>query len=293
MNLLNDWAFKYIWSNEKNLIHFLNLLFRGREEIKSIIYLPTEQIKKTEKDRKAVFDVYCKNNRDEMILLEMQNLPQKHFEDRSLYYSTFPIQKQAIRGEWDFELKAVYVIGILNFIPKDRKASEQFIQRIGLINEDTKEVFSTKLNFIYIMLPKFNKMVEELADYLDCWLYILKHSKELESQPEQLHTEIFDELFKDIEIEQLNEEKMKAYSYSELKYEDLYNYTNYAQELGREEGLIEGEKRGEKKGEKRGEKRGKIETTVQISKKLQEMGMSIDEISRATGLTQKQILQIN
>ncbi|MDR1962574.1 MAG: Rpn family recombination-promoting nuclease/putative transposase, partial [Planctomycetaceae bacterium] len=38
----------------------------------------------------------------------------------------------------------------------------------------TKEPFSDTLNFIYIILPKFNKTLEELEDDLDCWLYILK-----------------------------------------------------------------------------------------------------------------------
>jgi predicted transposase YdaD len=132
-----------------------------------------------------------------------------------------------------------------------------------------------------------------LADYLDWWLYILKYSKELESQPEKLRAEIFDELFKDIEIEYLNEEKMKAYSYSELKYEDLYNYTNYAQKLGREEGLIEGEKRGKIEGRIEGLIEGEMNSKFQISKKLREKGMSASEISKLTGLTQKQILQID
>jgi hypothetical protein len=244
MNLLNDWSFKYIWSKEKNLIHFLNLLFRGKEEIKSIVYLPTEQIKKREKDRQAVFDVFCKNDRDELILLEMQNLKQEHFEDRSLYYSTFSIQKQAIRGKWNFELKAVYVIGILNFV--------------------------------YITLPKFNKKLEEITNRLDYWLYILRHSKEMKSQPEIFREEIFDELFEDIEVEQLSEEKMEAYRSSELRYEDLYNYTNYAKKEGRMEGLLEGE----------------IKSKIEISKKLQEMRMPISEISKITGLTQKQILNL-
>ncbi|MDR0866094.1 MAG: Rpn family recombination-promoting nuclease/putative transposase, partial [Candidatus Symbiothrix sp.] len=222
MNLLNDWGFKYVFNKEENLIHFLNLLFEGREEIKSITYLPTEQLGKTEEDRKAIFDVYCRNDRGELILLEMQNIPQVHFQDRSLFYSAFPLRNQAIKGEWDFELKSVYVIGILNFTPQG-KADEQYIERICLINECTKKQYSDKLNFINILLPKFNKTLEELSDYLDCWLYILKHSKEMETQPEEIQGELFDELFKDIEIKRLKGENMEAYKgyrSSELRYED-------------------------------------------------------------------------
>jgi hypothetical protein len=76
MNLLNDWGFKYVFGKADNLIHFLNLIFQGKEEIKSINYLPCEQLGKTEKDRKAIFDVYCRNEKDEPILLEMLYLSQ-------------------------------------------------------------------------------------------------------------------------------------------------------------------------------------------------------------------------
>ena len=55
------------------------------------------------------------NERGEKILVEMQRGEQQFFKDRSIYYSTFPIREQGLRGEWDYELKAVYIIGILNF----------------------------------------------------------------------------------------------------------------------------------------------------------------------------------
>jgi hypothetical protein len=42
MNLLNDWGFKHVFSKEKYMVHFLNLIFHGKEEIKQITYLPTE-----------------------------------------------------------------------------------------------------------------------------------------------------------------------------------------------------------------------------------------------------------
>ena len=45
----------------------------------------------------------------------MQRGEQQFFKDRSLYYATFPIREQGQKGEWDYRLKAVYVIGILNF----------------------------------------------------------------------------------------------------------------------------------------------------------------------------------
>jgi predicted transposase/invertase (TIGR01784 family) len=284
MNLLNDWGFKYVFGKEKNLICFLNLVFQGKEEIRSIVYLPTEQLGKTEKDRKAIFDVYCKNEKEEPILLEMQNLSQAYFRDRSLFYSTFLVQQQSVKGDWNYRLKSTYVIGILNFVSKG-KVDGNYIERVSLLNEQTKEPVSDTLKFIYIVLPKFKKKLNELANDLDYWLYILKHSKKMKSQPKKLKENFFLELLEEIKLEQLKGKKMKAYRNSELRYEDLHNFTSYA----KEEGILEGEKRGIKKGEQK----GSMDSKLQISRKLLEMGLSIKDISEATGLTLQQIQQIN
>jgi predicted transposase/invertase (TIGR01784 family) len=270
INLLNDWGFKHTFGKKENLIHFLNEIFQEKEKIIDIVYLPTEQLGKTEKERIAIFDVYCRNDREELILLEMQNMPQIHFYERSLLYSTFLIRNQSVKGEWNYELKSVYIIGILNFIPSETAiGDEHHVDRISLFNERTKEKFSDKLNFIYIVLPKFRKRQEELNSHLDYWLYVLKHSKEMDVQPETIRGELFDELFKEIEIKCLTPKNMKAYRHSELKYEDFSNFTDYAK--------LEGEERGKRS----------------ISKKLLEMGLPIGVISEATGLTPKQIHQLN
>ncbi|MDR0866043.1 MAG: hypothetical protein LBO74_14080, partial [Candidatus Symbiothrix sp.] len=86
-------------------------------------------------------------------------------------------------------------------------------------------------------------------------------------------------LFKEIEVKRLKGENMEAYRSSELRYEDLYNFTSYA----KQEGIIEGEKKGERTGEQR--------SKFQISRRLLKMGMSISDIAIATGLTPKQIQQ--
>jgi predicted transposase/invertase (TIGR01784 family) len=306
INLLNDWGFKYIFGKKENLIHFLNEIFQEKEKITDIAYLPTEQFGKTEKERIVVFDVYCKNDRGELILLEMQNIPQAHFYERSLLYSTELIRSQAVKGEWNYELKAVYVIGILNFIPIESANDEQYVDRVSLFNERTKKKFLDILNFIYVILPKFNKRQEELKSQLDDWLYILKHSKELEAQPETIQGEPFDEVFKEIEIKRLTPTNMKAYKYSELKYEDFPRFiTDYA-DMEAEKRVTERvteritkrvtervTERVMKKGILEGEKRGILEGKRKISKNLLEMGMSISDISKATGLTLKQIQQLN
>ena len=119
VNFYTDFAFKKLFGTEVNkklLISFLNSLLYGQEVIKDLTYLNNEHMGTTEFDRKAVFDVYCENEQGEKFLVEMQKAEQQFFKDRSVFYSTFPIREQAKRGkEWNYKLKSVYTIGILNF----------------------------------------------------------------------------------------------------------------------------------------------------------------------------------
>ncbi|MCC5930126.1 MAG: hypothetical protein JJU28_12835, partial [Cyclobacteriaceae bacterium] len=39
-------------------------------------------------------------------MIELQNASQRWLKDRSIFYSTYPIQEQSVKGKgWDYELK--------------------------------------------------------------------------------------------------------------------------------------------------------------------------------------------
>ena len=75
------------------------------------------------------------------------------FKDRSVFYSTFPIQEQARRGNWNYELKSVYTIGLLNFTFPDDEFSPQSIYHEVKLKDEADRVFYDKLTLIYIELP--------------------------------------------------------------------------------------------------------------------------------------------
>jgi predicted transposase/invertase (TIGR01784 family) len=128
INPYTDFGFKKLFGTEMNkdlLISFLNALFHGEQVIKDVKYLNSEKLGEGYRDRRAIFDVYCENEKGEKFIVEMQKAEQDYFKDRSIYYSTFPIHEQAPRGEWDFQLKAVYTVGILNFVFPDNEYDEE------------------------------------------------------------------------------------------------------------------------------------------------------------------------
>ena len=189
VNFYTDFAFKKLFGTEINkdlLISFLNALLQGREEIKNISYLNTEHLGTQEYDRRAVFDVYCTNERGEYFLVEMQKGEQQFFKDRSIYYSSFAMREQAPRGNWDYGLKAIYTIGILNFCFSTSTPS--YYHEVKLMETDTKEVFYDKLTLIYLEMPKFTKTESELETLFDKWLYAIRNLASLMERPRALPT---------------------------------------------------------------------------------------------------------
>ena len=90
VNFYTDFAFKRLFGTEANkelLRSFLNSLLDGQEVITDLTYLNNEQLGRLAADRKAVFDVYCENDRGERFIVEMQKAEQQFFKDRSVFYS--------------------------------------------------------------------------------------------------------------------------------------------------------------------------------------------------------------
>ena len=188
INPYTDFGFKKLFGSPLNkdlLIGFLNALFEEAKQIPGdqildVKYLNNEQLGRSPHDRKAVFDVLCETEKGVKFHLEMQNVFQEFFIDRTLYYSTFSIQNMARRdstedGGWDFQLQKLYSVNILNFTFKEKykkddgNSTKQIVNEISdddlmhcvmLKNVKTNKIFYDKLVFIYLEMPKFKKSIE-------------------------------------------------------------------------------------------------------------------------------------
>lgn len=277
INPFTDFGFKRLFGTEMNkelLISFLNSLFHGHEDIVDISYRNTEQLGSLVQDRKAVFDVYCENTKGEKFIVEMQKAEQNYFKDRSIFYATFPIREQAKRGEWDFQLKGVYTVGILNFIfPDDEYVPECMHHEIKLMDVEDKHVFYDKLTFVYLEMPKFNKTEDELDGMMDKWLYVLRNLSRLMERPAALQERVFNRLFEQAEIARLSPAELRNYEESIKVYRDITNVVNTAEKKGIAKGIAEGIAK------------GKREVAVQM--KL--AGIPVGQIAKFTGLTEEEI----
>lgn len=273
INPFTDYGFKRLFGEEPNkdlLLDFLNELLKEKEGIiKELSYLPNEKLPISVGDRRAIFDIYCTNEKGEQFIVEMQKAEQKFFKDRTIYYSTFPIQEQARNKDrfWDFELKAVYTIGILDFVFEESEPAK-YRHDVKLTEQETHKVFYDKLNYIYLEMPKFEKTEKELETHFDKWMFVLKNLPKLDRIPVELKEKIFLKLFETAEIAKLNPDEYKQYEASVNAYRDIFNIQNTAFE--------------------KGEKKGKIE----VAKNLLQNGVDIEVIIRSTGLTEQEINEL-
>ena len=270
INPLTDFGFKKLFGSEPNkvlLIDFLNQILPDKHQIKDLSYSKNEQMGLNELDRKAIFDLYCVGESGERFIVEIQKAKQNYFKDRSIYYASFPIQEQAQKGDWDYQLDPVYTVGILDFIFDDHKSDDELLHVVELKNQRC-EVFYDKLKFIYIELPKFKKKEEELETQFEKWLFVFRHLSKLQDRPRKLQDKIFQKLFEAAEIAKFSPEERDAYEESLKYYRDLKNVVD----TSREEGLLEGIEKGIEK------------RNVEIAKKMKEKGMSLSDISELTGL---------
>ena len=278
INPFTDYGFKKLFGEEPNkdlLLDFLNELLKHEQgEIVDLTYLKSEHLGITEMDRRAIFDLYCENEKGEKFIVELQKSKQNFFKDRTVYYSTFPIREQAKRAEWDFELKAVYTIAILDFVfDEDKDEPDKFRYDVKLTDIETQKIFYDKLTFIYLEMPKFNKTVDELKTRFDKWLFVLRNLNRLDRVPDKLKERIFEKLFETAEIAKFTPTQVQSYEDSLKYYRDLKNSLDTA----RDEGMTEGIEKGIEKG---------IE---QIAKKALKLDKPISEIIELTGLTKQQI----
>ena len=132
---LIDVAFKELFGTEKNK-NLLKVLLEQvfRLEIAELQYVNVEHVGETPEMRNSYFDVECRSSSGEDFIVEVQVRSQEHFTERALYYSALPIIGQAPKGEWDYGLKGVYFLGILNFtLPESVGRGGGYVHRYKLL----------------------------------------------------------------------------------------------------------------------------------------------------------------
>ncbi len=266
-NPFTDFGFKKLFGEEASkelLMDFLNQLLPEQHKIKELSFKNSEQLGVADWERRAVYDIYCENQNGEKFIVELQKAKQNFFKDRTIYYSTFPIKEQGLKGDWNFNLKAVYCIGILDFVFDDSDDKGEYLHTVLLKNQNN-QIFFDKLTFLYIEMPNFNKSESQLENKTDKWLYFLKHLEDFDHIPSILGEQVFSNAFTKAELANLDSSGMAQYESSLKVYRDMNNVVDTAR--------IE----------------GKIEGKIEVARSLKEKNIPIEVIIEVTGLTREEI----
>ena len=275
INPFTDVGFKRIFGQELSkplLLDFLNSLFEGEKRIVNLTFLDKEQPALFEEDRSLIYDIYCETDEGEKIIVEMQNKSQPYFKNRSIYYVSESIARQGERGSsWNYEIDSVYLVAFLNFSPLDFK--KQFRTDVVLAEKDTKEQFSDKLRMIYLQLPLFTKEADECENQVERWIYLLKNMETLNRLPWAAQSAVFKKLESIADVGGMTRAERLQYDEALKKYRDTISVFEGVRLEGRMEGNAE----------------GRLEEKIAIARNLKSMGMSISDVSKATGLSEEGI----
>lgn len=273
INPFTDFGFKKIFGEEASkplLIDFLNALLPQTNKIIDLNFKNTEQLGQTDADRKAIYDIYCENENGEKFIVELQKAKQNYFKERTIYYSTFPIREQAEKGGWNYNLKAVYCVGILDFTFDDyeRESEKNEVVHIIKLKNQNGEIFYDKLTYIYLEMPNFKQTEDDLKTRLDKWLYFIKHLEDFQTMPTIFKDEVFTQAFEKAEIAKYGQAELDNYENSLKTYRDLKGVIDTAFD------------------------EGKIEGKIEVVKSAKQMGLSTADIIKLTGLSESDIDKI-
>ena len=311
INPYTDFGFKKLFGEEANsdlLIDFLNTLLPERHQIKTLEFRNQEQLGPATSDRRAVFDIYCENDKKEKFIVEMQKAEQANFKDRALYYVSHPIRAQGKKGKtWNFNLKTVYFIGILDFVYDKDDPNPLLIREVSLKDQHGKE-FYDKLKMMYIQMPLFRKKASELKTHQDKWLYFLKHLPDLKHIPSMMKEKVFKKAFHTAEFASMPPKEQENYEH------DLHHYWTYLATIeaaqktgkakGRAEGIVEGRAEGIVEGRAEGRAEGRVEGRVEgivegraeekieIARNMKKDGVDPNLIAKYTGIALGEIKRL-
>ena len=282
-DLLNDEVFKLVFGRESTkevMIEFLNQVIPDRR-ITDLEFIDKE-MHPVERDSKgSVYDMFCKTDDGSRIIVEVQRRRQPFYPERSLYYSTFQIQRQVESGAEDYDFLPVYVVNILDFII-NRHSDEKKVKTVfRLYEEDLHSLLTDRVTFIFIELPKFTKTIDELdGNILEGMYFCFKHISALDSKPKALKHQIFSKIFEVTELYNMEKSLRNKVLEKMTTERDLRNQMAYARKEAIEEGIAEGRAEG------RAEER---KVTVEL---LSSKGVTAEQISDLLDMSLDDVVSI-
>lgn len=285
INPMIDVAFKYLFGTEKNK-HLLKGLLENvfKKEILDITYDNTEKIGDTVESRRASFDVVCKSSNGPDFIVECQVRSQEFFAERALFYTSRDIASQAPKGEWDYNYRPVYFLGLVDFeLPDTIGKTSGHVQSYSLRNDDNGAPMTDRIRYVFMEVEPFDKPFEECTCFEEKFLYFMKNLPTFADKPDTQNDEYFEELLMEAEYLKMDTETQAQYERRIMIMRDNKNADDYARKVATAQGLAEGRAEGRAEG---------ISLTLKARTMLKE-NVSVQDICKETGLPEDVVMALN
>lgn len=299
-----DLTFKKVFGEHPDLVKsLLNALLplSPEEEIEDIEYLPAEIVPENPLRKNSIVDVRCKDKSGRQFIVEMQMIWSPEFKQRILFNASKAYVRQLDVGEQYELLQPVYSLNLVNeiFEPK----LEGYYHYYRLVHVEHSEKVIDGLHLVFVELPKFTPQNYSEKKMQVLWLRYLteinEHTREVSedllTNPE-IHkavTAIEESAFTEAQL--LGYEKfwdiisVEKTLYNSAERRGLKKGLEEGLKEGIKEGIKEGLKEGLKEGIKKGKEEGMKEEKIAVALNLKKMGMDIDFIADATGLSKEEV----
>ena len=273
-----DLTFKKVFGEHPDLvISLLNALLpldKPEEEVQSIEYLPAELVPDNPLRKNSIVDVRCKDARGRQFIVEMQMVWSKEFQNRVLFNASKAYVRQLDKSN-DYDLlQPVYSLNLVNDIFEPDM--EPYYHYYRMVHYERTDKVIDGLHLIFIELPKFKPHNYSEKKMQVLWLRFLT---EISEQTRDVPQELLD-----------NPEVSKALTeVEESAFTEAEGYDKFWDTIRVECTLVNSALRRYKEGLAEGEAKGMAKGKTEVARNLKQMGLPVEAIAQATGLTPEAI----
>ncbi len=300
-----DLAFKKLFGSEENtdiLLSLINAILPTHEQISELTLLNPYNVSDYIEGKLSILDIRAQDKDGVQYDIEMQLRGYEFYGRRTLYYwaKMFGTQldytpkndtsddsevEELNRIKIDSkpsdysELKKCIVISLIDFnFFKDKRYNRYFMLKDAETNDIHTDL--DYLNLYFVEMKKFKDKLEPTRTILERWINFLNyaHNYTNDNLPQEL-AEIKEIRKASLKLDTmyLNEKERMDYNYQEKFYFD---------DKAIKRDLM---KKAEAKGLKKGIEQGIEQEKIEIAVNLKNLGISIEDISKATGLSKEKI----
>ena len=296
-----DWAIKRLLRDKANfsvLEGLLTVLFNDKTQIVEI--LESEGNQQRDDDKFNRVDIKAKNSKGEIIIVEVQNTRELYYLERILYGTAKAITEHISLGDTYQQVKKVYSISILYF---DLGKGNDYLYHgqnrfVGVHTHDELLITAKEAGAIVQKLPgevfpeyyliRVNEFNQVAKTPLEEWIQYLKTGV---INPDTTAPGL-PEAREKLRYYDMSQEERHAYDEHINAIMIQNDVLSTAKQEGLEEGRAEGLEEGRAEGLEEGRAEGERKKALDVALNLKSMGLSVEMIVKATGLSVGEVEQL-